>query len=38
MSLTERIAALEAELENATARTAEEVERFRVAMLAATAL
>lgn len=33
MSLTERIAALEAELESATARTAEEVEKFRVAML-----
>lgn len=33
MSLTERIAALEAEVEHAKARTAEEVERFRVAML-----
>jgi len=33
MSLTERIAALEAELENAKARTADEVEKFRVAML-----
>jgi hypothetical protein len=33
MSLTERIAALEAELNAATARTADEVEQFRVAML-----
>ncbi|MFN3875398.1 MAG: phenylalanine--tRNA ligase subunit alpha [Flavobacteriales bacterium] len=33
MSLSDRIAALEAELEKAQARTAEEVERFRVAML-----
>jgi phenylalanyl-tRNA synthetase alpha chain len=33
MSLLERVAALEAEVEKATARTAEEVERFRVGML-----
>lgn len=33
MSLTERIAAIEEALENAKATTAEEVERFRVAML-----
>ncbi len=33
MSLIERVAALEAELKNAQARTADEVERFRVAML-----
>jgi phenylalanyl-tRNA synthetase alpha chain len=33
MSLTDRIAALEADLAQAQARTAEEVERFRVAML-----
>ena len=33
MSFTERIATLEAELEHANASTAEEVERFRVAML-----
>lgn len=33
MSLTDRMAALEAELKNAKARTAEEVERFRVSML-----
>jgi len=33
MSLLERVSALEAEIENATARTAEEVEKFRVAML-----
>jgi phenylalanyl-tRNA synthetase alpha chain len=33
MSLIERVAALEAEMEKATARTAEEVEKFRVAML-----
>ncbi len=33
MSLTDRIEALEAELAHATARTADEVERFRVAML-----
>ena len=33
MSLTERIARLEEELANAEARTADEVERFRVAML-----
>ncbi|MBK7113576.1 MAG: phenylalanine--tRNA ligase subunit alpha [Flavobacteriales bacterium] len=33
MSLLERVAALEAEVKQATAKTAEEVERFRVAML-----
>ncbi|HRH37333.1 MAG TPA: phenylalanine--tRNA ligase subunit alpha, partial [Flavobacteriales bacterium] len=33
MSLIDRITALEAELEKAEARTADEVERFRVAML-----
>ena len=33
MSLTERIAAIEEALERATAGTAEDVERFRVAML-----
>jgi phenylalanyl-tRNA synthetase alpha chain len=33
MNLIDRIAALEAELKNAQARTADEVERFRVAML-----
>jgi phenylalanyl-tRNA synthetase alpha chain len=33
MSLLERVAALEAELKNAQARTADEVEQFRVAML-----
>ena len=33
MSLTERIAALEEEVRTAAARTADEVERFRVAML-----
>lgn len=33
MSLLERVAALEAELEKAKARTAEEVEQFRVGML-----
>jgi phenylalanyl-tRNA synthetase alpha chain len=33
MSLAERIAALEEEVRNATARTADEVERFRVAMI-----
>ena len=33
MSLTERIAALEAEVSKAQARTADEVERFRAAML-----
>ncbi len=33
MSLLERVAALEAEVEKAKARTADEVEQFRVAML-----
>lgn len=33
MNLIDRIAALEADLKNAQARTADEVERFRVAML-----
>ena len=33
MNLIDRVAALEAELKNAQARTADEVERFRVAML-----
>ena len=33
MSFTDRIAAMEAEVEKAQARTAEEVERWRVAML-----
>jgi len=33
MSLLERVSAVEAELKSAQARTAEEVERFRVAML-----
>ncbi len=33
MSLTERIAALEEEIRTSAARTADEVERFRVAML-----
>ncbi len=33
MSLLERVAALEAEVKNATARSAEEAEKFRVAML-----
>lgn len=33
MSLSERIAALEEEVRNTAARTADEVERFRVAML-----
>lgn len=33
MSLIDRITALEAELDKATARTAEELEQFRVAML-----
>ncbi len=33
MSLLERVAALEAEVEKATARSGDEVERFRVAML-----
>jgi len=33
MSLIERVTALEAELKNAQARSADEVERFRVAML-----
>lgn len=33
MSLLERVSALEAEMEKAKARTAEEVEQFRVAML-----
>ena len=33
MSLIERVSALEADIDKATARTAEEVEKFRVAML-----
>ena len=33
MSLLERVSALEAEMAKAKARTAEEVEQFRVAML-----